>query len=112
MNLEDKQGYADRIERARKHKKMPRRHLGERMDPPVSYETVRSWETGKHIPELFRLYQIRDLTGVRLAWLLADSGPMLPTEAPVISGDVLAASLRALSPEERAKVLADAFEGA
>ena len=100
----------DRITAAREHAKLSRRELGALFDPPITYETVRSWESGDTEPRLSRFEILANVTNVRLAWLLMEYGPMLQGEVEIIPPDVIAASLRKLSLKDRAAVLADAFE--
>lgn len=105
----------ERIQKARERAALSRRQLGERLDPPVTYQTVRTWELPPSnqeatTPRLDKFHQIAKITGVRLEWLLAEAGPMSLGGGDPIPADVLATSLRALSPEQRAKVIADAFD--
>ena len=104
----------ERIAKAIEHSKLPFKRVGQKIKPkPVSYETVRCWTTGEHSPKtLDRFFQLADITGVRRAWLILELGPMLEEDIAILSPEEVAASLRAMPPNERASVIADAIGGA
>ena len=65
----------DRIRLAREHKRLEILDLAKALK--VSYETVRSWEAGKHQPRPQKYRRISEITGVRYAWLVSGEDPML-----------------------------------
>ena len=105
----DKIGIGNRIEEAREYAKIKRPSFAKKIDPPQTYQTIRAWENGEHTPELRKLFQIATLTKVRLPWLICDSGPMTVSDGEPIPADVLTASLRAMPPDERLRVISEAI---
>lgn len=100
----------ERIRIARETIGLERRPFGARFKPPVTYETVRAWEEGLIQPRLNHLREMAQVCGVREAWLITGYGPKDDSDIETVPIEVLAATLRSLSPEDRAKVIADAFE--
>jgi ribosome-binding protein aMBF1 (putative translation factor) len=79
----------ERIQAARKHAKLARRVFGARFDPPVTYETIRQWETNKGEPRPDKYEQMEALTGVRASWIFSGTGPMLVGDETLTVDDVM-----------------------
>lgn len=91
-----------RIEKARTHAGLVREDLAAKMKPRVTYETVRSWESGETTPRHKKLALIAEITGVRYEWLTAEAGAMLPgDDAPTMTPREVADRVRAMTREER-----------
>jgi ribosome-binding protein aMBF1 (putative translation factor) len=90
----------ERIQAARKHAKLARRVFGNRFDPPISYETVRQWESGIAEPRPEKYDQIERITGIRASWLFSGTGPMMVgDDAPTVD-DVMAV-VRSMTERDR-----------
>jgi ribosome-binding protein aMBF1 (putative translation factor) len=96
----------ERIQAARKHAKLARRIFGNKFDPPISYETVRQWETGIGEPRPDKYEQIERITGVRASWIFSGSGPMLVGDDTPTVDDVMDL-IRAMSEEDRWRLVGE-----
>jgi hypothetical protein len=96
----------ERIEAARKHAKLARRVFGNRFSPPVSYETVRQWESAIADPRPDKYEQMERITGVRASWIFSGAGPMLVgDDAPTV--DDVMALIKAMPEADRWKLVGE-----
>jgi len=92
----------DRIKAARERARLTRAKLAKRLEPSVTYETVRSWEAAASEPKKHNyLQQIAEVTGVRYKWLSVEAGPMIEGEAENITPAEVAKRVREMSRGER-----------
>jgi ribosome-binding protein aMBF1 (putative translation factor) len=90
----------DRIAAARTHAGLSRQQLGDAIRPPVTYESVRSWEDGSTEPRRPKVEQIAKLCGVSKPWLESGAGTMLGKEAKLTRAEIKARAA-AMTDEER-----------
>jgi ribosome-binding protein aMBF1 (putative translation factor) len=79
----------ERIEAARKHAKLARKVFAKRFDPPVSYETIRQWESAQAEPRADKYDQMERITGVRASWIFSGTGPMLVGDETLTVDEIL-----------------------
>lgn len=68
-------GFGERVRALREQAGLTQGQLGGRLDPPVTYAAVGSWEAGKSRPRLTKLEQLAKVLGTTSYYLLNGNGP-------------------------------------
>lgn len=99
----------ERIAQARERANMTLRELGAAVEPPVSYEAVRQWESGESTPRRKRIAAIATATKVSEVWLQTGFGPMGTNESATATEIV--SLFKSVDRATRLEILAELARG-